>query len=267
MNIAFSAVLILLLALPGVIFQKASSLAGRFRAQRSIHDELVQSVGAAAIAHAIWIPFFNLCGWFFSIRVDLNAAARLLLGQYGQQGSLLQETVQAVVGYPYFILLYFISICFCCHWAGMSWRKFLQSQTEGPIADFLKNEPNALRFQEWLSELFPGRRGTAIDDLQIDVDDAITVLLSTICTFGGIPYLYVGFLAGVQWDDHGDPERFGLSDVLRRKLSEDETPRNKSEDALPHEELTDRWYPVKADRFWLDKSETALSEKTAVGRG
>ena len=89
------------------------------------------------------------------------------------------------------------------------------------------------------------------------------MFLSTICTFGGISYIYVGFLQDILWDDRGDPEHFGLSDVLRRKLSEDETPKKPgdgseeagSKEALPHKEPTDRWYPVKADMFWLDKSE------------
>jgi hypothetical protein len=82
MSIAFQALVLFAIALPGIVLRKRMSTAGPFRQPRSLTDELAQSLIYAAIAHTVWVW---LCGLLvpYTRVVSLKSVVMLAIGQFG----------------------------------------------------------------------------------------------------------------------------------------------------------------------------------------
>lgn len=214
MNIAIQAVVIFALALPGILFLRAKSLAGRFRSSRAIGEELAEGFVAAIVAHSVWVPVANLALSWFGLRIALDTVAQLLVGKYGPGDAGLDTAVGRAVNYLPLVTTYFLSL-YGAAWAlGTLLRHWQEGKYRSSelVGLFGNDEPNARRYAEWTAVLQL--------DTKLKSGEEFVCVLSAVVQMGDA-YLFVGRLEDVHWDDEGNPERFVLSSVLRRRLEDD----------------------------------------------
>jgi hypothetical protein len=123
MEFAVSAILLLILLLPGFILQSAYTK-GFWRwnsptSTRSLTEQIPAAVVLSGLLHAVWSTASATIGF----PVNLNAVAMLLLGSYGHEETHFDVTVKAVTNNPYKVFFYFISLYavsallgYLCHW-------------------------------------------------------------------------------------------------------------------------------------------------------
>ncbi len=234
MNIAFSAVLIVLLVLPGVIFNKCRSVSGRFRSQHQIVDELFPSLGAAAVAHFIWVlGCWLLSGWT-GLYVDTEAVLLLVAGQLGRHKDSV-DAIEAVSKHPFAVSLYFSSLLLACFYAGRlhKWFRLRRHGQVNALRVFsAEDESQARRFAEW-AETLP---------VDIPQSGITRIIIVASVVIGSKSYLYAGLLKKVFWDEStGEPEWFQLCSTLRRDILDDKPPEKSSE----------KWYDVEGESFMI----------------
>jgi hypothetical protein len=235
LNIAFSAVLIILLVLPGVIFNRCRSVSGRFKSQHQIADELFPSLGAASIAHLVWVfGCYLLSGWTGLI-VDVEAVLLLVAGQLGKHKDSV-DAIEAASSHPIAVLLYFASILLVCCGLGRA-HAWIRLKRHGPVRAMMlfsaEDESQARRFGQWA------------ETLPVDIPEsgvAYTAIVASL-TIGSTSYLYAGFLKKVFWDEAtGEPEWLQLWSAVRRDITHD---------ADLHSNSPERWYGVKGESFMI----------------
>jgi hypothetical protein len=232
MSIAFQALVLFALALPGIIFLRTSSRAGFLRKKGSVTDDIAASLVVAAISHAIWAPVATaVLRWCTGTRsgIDLDAVLMLSLGQFGKDNAELNRVIQSMTKRPYWIAWYFIPL-FIASFAigkGIAWARGKQRWVDA-ICGLFEDEPLAARRDEWNLDLFEHERD----------DKSIVRLLAAVVNCGGTAYLYAGFLDRVASGDDGHPHHFVLKEAHRRRLD-------------PPTE----WYSIKGDNFFLHPSE------------
>lgn len=239
MNIAFPAVIIFLLVLPGVVYNKSCSVSGQFRSQRQIVDEIFPSLRAAAVAHFIWVcGCFFISGWT-GLVVDVEAVVLLTAGRLGtQQNSI--DAIKAATDHPIALTIYFSSIILACFAFGCRRREEIRKK-HGRIravkmfAD--KDESQARRFADW-AEAMP-----------VDYPESGTALIIIVAsvTLGPITYLYAGILKKIYWSESsGEPEWLQLWATSRREITaDDKSPKKESKN----------WYAVAGESFMIRFSE------------
>lgn len=239
MNIAFPAVLIILLALPGVIFNRRRSVSGRFRSQRQILDEIFPSLGVACAAHLVWVLGCYLLSGQTGLFVDTEAVLLLAAGRTGaQQHSV--EAIQAISDHPVAVFLYFSTLLVACYYAGSIYRRYLLRQGGAVRALTMfsaEDESQARRFAEW-AQVLP---------LDLPAESVACTTIVASVTVGSQSYLYAGMLKKVFWNETtGEPEWFQLSSTLRREIAADRTPADNN---------AERWYTVEGESFLIRFSE------------
>jgi hypothetical protein len=237
LNIAFPAALIILLVLPGVIFNKCRSVSGRFRSQRQIIDELFPSMGAAGIAHLIWIIACCLISPWTGLTVNIQAVLLLTAGRLGE-GQYTTDALGAASSHPIAVFAYFSSLLLACYSAGCCYRHWLlhhHGQVRALTLFSADDESQARRVAEWAS-LMP------IEAPELGIT---CIMIVASLTIGSKSYLYAGFLRRIIWDEStGEPEWFQLCSTQRRNIEDD------------REHVTDeRWYDVEGDNFMIRFSE------------
>ena len=239
MNIAFPAALIILLVLPGVIFNKCRSVSGRFKSQRQILDEIFPSLGAAGTAHLVWVLGCYLISGWTGLLVDVEAVLLLVAGRLGERRIPI-EAVKAASRHPLAVFLYFSSLILTCYCAGCVYRKCLL-QRHGRVRALTvfsaEDEPQSRRFADW-AEVLP----TDIPYSGV----AYTTIVASL-TIGSRSYLYAGWLKKVFWNEStGEPEWLQLWSALRRDIAADGEPAAKT---------PERWYAVEGESFMIRFSE------------
>ena len=239
MNIAFPAVLIILLVLPGVIFNKCRSVSGRFGSQRQILDEIFPSFGAAVVAHLVWVSGCYLLSGWSGLQVDIEAVLLLAAGRLGEQPNSIQA-IQAASDHPIAVLIYFSSLLAVCYAAGCWYRRFLvwrHGSVRALTVFAAQDEFQARRFADW-AKVIP----TALPDSEV----ACTIVVASL-TIGSKSYLYAGFLGNVVWNEStGEPEWIQLWSTSRRDIMEDRD----GDSNMP-----DTWYDVAGEFFMIRFSE------------
>lgn len=183
------------------------STAGQFRQQRSLADEMAQSVLYAIIGHAIWIAVFNHL--FHFPQADLDAALMHAVGQYGPNAAHFDVATDALTSNFWSVVAYFGTLnAFAVAFGSLirfgreqEWKGF------GLFDWLLDDEPSDKRFQEWSNFLEPDQEGVEI-----------VRILATVINLGSTPYLFVGKLEKPYFGLDGNPDRFILSGVMRRPL-------------------------------------------------
>jgi hypothetical protein len=234
LNIAFSAVLIVLLVLPGVVFNKYHSVSGRFKSQHQIADEFFPSIGAAGIAHCVWILGCYMISGCTGLYVDIEAVLLLTAGQLGKQKDSV-DAIEAVSNHPIAVSLYFSSILLVCCGLGRlhRWLRLkLHGQVHALMAYSAEDESQARRFAEWT------------ETLPVDVPKSgitrIVIVASVVV--GSKSYLYAGLLKKVFWDEAtGEPEWFQLCSTVRRDILDDKLSDTSAE----------TWYDVEGESFMI----------------
>src|SRR5256885_437621 len=108
MSIAIQAIVIFALVLPGIILRRSyrRGLTDTPPAIYSAADEIAVSLLYACFLHAIYAGIVHRWIW----PIDLDAVARILLGNFGDRSVLLGQTIAAVTTHPYRVFGYFASL-------------------------------------------------------------------------------------------------------------------------------------------------------------
>lgn len=232
MNIAFPALLVFLIVLPGFIFRFSFRIS-----EKTVIDQtpfataFVKGVIISALFHLPWSLICDLIGH----SVDYNALLMLLASP--QRESALVTIIADVANEFPRIILYFVSLYFFAAVLGIFLRylvvKFKLDRNEivGPFVKF--DTP-------WYY-LFSGYHEA------FDVDG---VVVSAIVEIDKTGYIYTGLLKEYFFAPDGTLERIVIEMAMRRPLSNDKTT-----DRNNLEERFERYYKIDGDYFVLRYSE------------
>lgn len=240
MNIAFPALLIFLLFLPGFLlrssFRKTEKTQLDFKPLANI---TVVSVLMALFLHAVWgYCYYLLCGK----ALDYQTVLTLMVGQ---RGELLELAVAKATVHSHEIFIYFSTLIV------LSW--FLGSAARSAIIRWRWDQHprlgTLLKFDTPWFYLFKGYgfdKGKEPD----------LVWVSAIADLDGGAYLYIGLLEDWFFDASGNLDRLVLSMVSRRRLIDDKSNGEgaDAEDDSGHAE-EERFYPVDGDYFVIRYAE------------
>jgi len=240
MNIAFPALLIFLLFLPGFLlrssFRKTEKTQLDFKPLANI---TVVSVLLALSLHALWgWGYYFLCG----NPLDYHTALTLVVGQRGEPLEL--SVAKAAESSPE-IFIYFFSLTVfswfpgsSARWAIIRWR-WDQHPRLGAL----------LKFDTPWFYLFKGYGFEKGKEPEL-------VWVSAIADLDGGAYLYIGLLEDWFFDGSGNLERLVLSMVSRRRLTDDKkSGSGAGGGGDPAQEEGKRFYPVDGDYFVIRYAE------------
>jgi hypothetical protein len=247
-NVAFSALLVFLLLLPGFLFRTYFK-----RAEKVVLD--IKPFGQAAIDAFLTAIVLDLFWYWLTVlatgtRVDFEALLTLVAGEKSSQ---LEDAIAELASDPWRPGLFFgslyafaIAAAFLLRHAVTRWRL---DRRGAPLANFL-------RFDTPWYYLFTGYDRPSAPN---------GVAIGAVVSLGGTAYLYTGVLVEYFLDDQGQLNRLVLTSAARRPLAEDaaetgetvpgdwiEIERRLGEEAPPAEE---RFYPIEGDYFVLRYSE------------
>lgn len=234
MNVAFSALLVFLLLLPGFLFRTYFK-----RAEKVVLD--IKPFGQAAIDAFLAALVLDLV-WYWgaalltSYRVNFNALLTLVAGEKSANFDGAIATVAADPWHPgvFFASLYAFAIVagYGLRYAVTRWHL---DRRGAPLANFL-------RFDTPWYYLFTGYdRPTPPDG----------VAIGAVVCLGSTAYLYTGVLIEYFLDDQGQLNRLVLASAARRPLSDDEAASGDQDRPL----IDERFYPIEGDYFVLRYSE------------
>jgi hypothetical protein len=244
MNIAFPALLLFLLVLPGIAL-RYTYLKGFWRwnspvSIQSISDEVAYSLVWAAILHVVWCSTVSVLGFG---KPDLRSVLVLLIGGGAGRSEELQSAITATVASPFRVVGYFLSILLfsgllglIAHISVRKWR--LDRKTK---ALRFKNEWHYLLSGEVLefSEFQPYERQGIVDG----------VYLSAIVKHGKNDVLYRGIVADWLLDSKGDLDRILLRRAHRRNLENDRAPGQARNNEDPAYQDDPRYYDIEGNFF------------------
>lgn len=239
MEFAFSALLLLILILPGFILQLTYTR-GFWRwnspnVNRPLTEQIPSGIVSAGILHLTWASISSC----FFYTINLKVLIMLLIGNYGHDEEHLETVLNSVADNSYKIAIYFLSLYTFSAFLGYFFH-FIVRKTK------LDQKTRFFRFNnEWFyslrGELSQFKETPNIEGLQAGV------LLTSIVHHGDNNYLYRGFVYDFFFDTNGNLDRVVLMDTDRRDLSKDK----KSDDGEDEE----RYYNVEGDYFILRCSE------------
>ena len=239
MEFAVSAILLLILLLPGFILQSAYTK-GFWRwnsptSARSLTEQVPAAVVLSSIMHAVWTSFSALVGY----PVNFQAVAMLLLGSYGYDETHFESSLNALTNNPFKVFFYFISLYavsallgYLCHWIvrKQGWDR----------------STRILRFNNQWFYLLSGEI-TEFKESPEGFAEISGVVLNTVVHHQEADWLYVGVIADFFFDKAGSLDRVLLTSVERRKLSDDI-----NADA---DDPDEKYYDIEGDYFVLRYSE------------
>lgn len=253
MNLAFQALAIFALALPGIIL-KNSYRNGFFwdrpRQQSPIAEEVAYSLLLACALHSVYAPIVNRY-W----PIDLNAVVILLLGQYGKDGEHLAGTVAALTIYPgrifgYFVVLYAASgaLGLAAHGVVRRLRLDLKSRF--------------FRFNHQWHYLLHGEIAN-FPESNVEVRSFDFISIACVVDTDAGSFLYVGVLDAFYFNKGGELDLLVLTGAMRRPI---DTSKEDASGAKPD------YFFIDAEYLYLKYSDVknvsiryvALSPETAA---
>ena len=239
MNIALPALIVFLLLLPGFLFRYSYK-----RTEKTLLDfkpfgeTTLKSIFAAFIIDATWAL---LAPRWSGYQIDFGNLLAFLSG--AAQPDAFRAAVRQASENAWPIYLFFL-LLFMGSWsAGRAARKTIEllrlDQRDKTFAE-------TFRFDTPWFYLFNG----------YDEDEPPDgVYIAAVVDMDGGPYLYVGILQEYFFTENGELDRLVLSDVVRRKLSQDKIENPKDEDTDLGSTGHERFYPIAGDYFVLKYSE------------
>jgi len=238
-NLAFPALLIVILILPGVI--------ARFWYRKGtweypVHvepfaEQVFQGLIWAAALHFLWCAG---AVFIFQQAVDIRAVLTLLAAPSGEP---MERALASATSKPIVTLVYFVSLYL---FAGLSgyWGHLLVRRTK---------LDRKLRFFQFENEWHYVLSGEYFVDEQeqrvglVDAEDSAidVVQVSAVAEVGGDAYLYTGRLRRFFFDREGVLDRLVLTDTFRRKISADRESGQEQRAAADDE----RFYKIEGDYF------------------
>lgn len=240
MNIAFPAIFLFLLLLPGFVFH-------HFCQNREIRASYLPPFSAAVFvvvmaALASNVAVMAFARWLGHYEFNLGEIVRFLAGgASGSPDTALAHVYQRLDAEPFEPLCFFFATNVLAGAAAVFWRLTVwHFRLDHPSFRFYKRiRPPA----PWYY-LFTG-----IDAPYASID---AVVVSAIVPMKDGAYLYTGLLSDYRLTDKGELDRLVVSSAARRRLENDRSPDNTT--LFPLYDLT-RFYQIEGDYFVLRASE------------
>lgn len=246
MNIAFPALLIIGLILPGMVFRYTYARGSWGWTSpisfRSVSDELAYSAIFAVGLHFLWALGALSLGY----SIDFQSLLAFLTGNFGIRGENYARAIKSIAEHPGAIGGYFLTLYGAAAAAGRSSHWLIRKTG-------LDLKTQVFRFKNEWFYLLTGEalsfRGVATDPRPID-----GVFLSAVVDHGKESYLYRGIVEDWSFDAGGQLESLRLSLAHRRKLDDDrrESPPAMVGSYVPPD---DRYYEIRGDLLALRYSE------------
>lgn len=240
MNLAFSALLLLLLLLPGFIliytysrgFWSTSPVSFQ-RATESIAIALV----CACVLHLVWSGAARL---LFGVSVDVTVVLKLLLNAYGPDDQDFAPTIQATVDGLPGATMYLLSLYAFSAFLGWVGHKIVRRAR-------LDRRFRVLRFNNDWHYLLSGEI-LEFPELKMQPFPLDGVYLSAVVQHQEHDYLYRGIVRDFSYGSDGQLERVILVAAHRRLLDRD---RKEGEERPTGYGFDRRYYPIEGDFFIL----------------
>lgn len=241
MNLAFQALAVFILSLPGLILRYTyrKGFWPRPVGLRPVAEEIAYSIVLACCLHA---AYGGIIHRYFQ-QIDLVAVGYILAGNFGHEEEHLARSLGAVTGFPYHVLSYFVILYILSAGIGLLGHLSVRRLK-------LDRRIPLLRFaNDWHYLL----RGEILDfaDTSQQPMDVKAVLVTAVIDVGEHTYLYVGILQDFYFDSLGNLDRIVLEAVHRRILSDDAA---KEQPPLPYYER-EHYYYIEANYLVLKYSE------------
>jgi len=279
MNIAFPALVIFLIVMPGVIFRRARFGNLPLRQKQPIAEEIGLSVVFAGLIQVLWLLLSNsLSGWT-GVEVNLRAVLVLSSGHEGEGENSYDAAIKSVAENPLWISLYFGSLYAIAYISGFVAR-YLGKGLVRPISDGILDRLHSVIGSNWVPEIggtacsalqLSGSLDSRDDDLEeagnrrygqwlrscelpeetkeeLGGSDVLLLEVAAVVELGGRPFLFRGFVDKAFFGIDGELELITLRDVRRRVISESESGSTEQDE--------NRYYHVKSDHFVLRLKET-----------
>lgn len=264
MSIAFQALVLLILALPGIIFLRCHAPVPQFREKTAIVDEFISGLLITGFLHAFFAAMVNWLISYRGIQIDFDSVLMLSIGQFGANNSRFNQALNAVTHYPTLIFWYFALIYLLAGISGRTCRVWSErveaSKRRKPKGDkrsrplgihenlgwfltsFIEDGPNVRRWREWTEQCVNPSEYEAVR------------LFSVVVTHGSVPYLYFGRLEddGIVFDESGNPSRFKMIEAHRRRLDDEDGPFV----SIEGDHLIIQLEEIKTLNFWFYGIET-----------
>jgi hypothetical protein len=246
MNIAFPALFIFLLILPGFAFRTGFRKTEKTNLEHKPFAEATfLSVLSAMFLHFIWISLAGLITHYY---VDYKTAFTLLIGQ---RGVALDDAIATAMQYPYAIFSYHFSLLLCSWILGVGLRAAVVKFKWDCNGRF---PSSLLKFDTPWYYLFNGTNTGKNENLRSPVDG---VFISAIVPLNKENvFLYTGILLEYYFDKDGMLERLILTGASRRRIEDDKKlapeTAGMGTTTVNHE---DSFYPIDGDCLVLRYSE------------
>ena len=247
MNIAFPALIILLLVLPGAIFRYSYARGSWGWSSpvsfRTVSDELAYSAIFAVGLHFVWLLLADIFGY----QADFPSLLALVSGSYGAKGERYEAAIAAIADHPKAIAAYFLSL-FAVVSIGGRLAHVLVRRTR------LDLKTQVFRFKNEWHYLLTGEI-LSFKEVSIDPREIDGVFLSAVIDHGKESYLYRGIVEDWSFDKDGELDTVRLRFAHRRFLSADRENdlAGASGDYIPPD---DRYYEIHGDLFLLRYAQT-----------
>lgn len=243
MEFAVSAVVLIVLLLPGFILQTAYTR-GFWRwnsptSARSLTEQIPVGVVLASVLHGLWTSLCALMGR----PIDFSAVMMLLLGSYGPYNIYFDRVISGLTRSPSRVFAYFSTLYLASAFLGYLFHWLVRRYA-------LDRKSYFLRFNNPWFYLLTGEI-TEFGEVEEDYGEISAVYLTTIVHHTGKDYLYRGVVNDFFFDKAGNLDRVLLTLAVRRDLSDDREP----DVEFSPDELDERYYDIEGDYLVLRYSE------------
>lgn len=244
MNIAFQAIILFFLILPGLLLR--STYNGRISKELVLPEnyppfsrEAFRVVIFAIFLHVAWVSGANVIGSFADFKINLDAVFYLLGGNYSNHEEY-SHAINSIVFHPIKVLIYFLSIYGFAYLLGFAAHTYIRKNG-------LDKRRQFFRFNNEWHYLLSGEVLEFPEVLQspktIDF-----VMISAAVEVGQYTYLYKGLLVNWYLDNKGNLDTLVLERAYRREIKDD---REDGEANKPlHED--ERYYRIEGNYFILN---------------
>lgn len=252
MDVAFPALLIFLIVLPGIVcrygYRKGTWTSPVYLT--SISEEIAYGVVIAAALHLAW-------GWvlgLFGVVINLDAVLFFLTGIDGAGAARAEKALQSVVQSPQGIFGYFLGLNVAAGLLGFGLHelvRYYRLDLRFPALRFRNEWYYLFRQEDPIMDIIAARRwrwgGREFREwLRFYRSIQGYTYVSAVVEQGGVAYIYWGYLHKFFFDKTGGLDRIVLTHTKRRLLD-----RDKPNPAQPSPEKDDRFYPISGDYLVL----------------
>ncbi len=245
MNVAFPAVVLALLVLPGVVFRYTYSRGSWGWTSpvsfRSVSDELAYGAIFAVALHYLWLLLAHLIGY----SADFYSLLAFLTGNFGPNDSAYNHVLLSVARNASAIGFYFLSLIGFSAVSGRLSHALVRKLE-------LDRNTQVLRFKNEWYYLLSGEVLSFAEGEQARTVDG--VFLSAVIDHGDQSFLYRGIVRDWSFDSDGNLETIRLTLAHRRSLADDLTSKSPAK-VGEYVKADDRYYEIRGDVFIIRYSE------------